>query len=161
VNVRVSTYWFWFVVWFGVGCLLPVLPLQTRSGAIRAILAYIYTAAGHREGWETILLMHTVSAGVLGVLSAFGQHLRGRRQGLDRHRIETAFSLRYVLIAVAVLAVVFGALRWVEAPPVSFLCVLIAWAGQPLTGIVVGWCPRPSAKADILVEGSPRDQQTP
>lgn len=161
MDVRVPTYWFWFVVFFGVGCLLPVIPIPLRGGTgySVAILAFVYTASieeGGSQLWETVLVVHTTASAVLAVFAGICQHSRDKRRGADRNRVDTTFSIRFLLAGVAVFAMVCGLLRLLEAPPMAFLCVLIAGAGQPCTGFAVGLCQRRAPEPGTVGQTSMR-----
>jgi len=88
--------------------------------------------------WATILPIHTIVATVVATVVTVLQHSRERRKGSERHTTSKTYGTGTLLLATAVLAVIFGLLSFLGSPAVVYCCVLVATAGQFVATIAVG-----------------------
>lgn len=148
---RIPTYWFWFGVFWMVICLTPCLDGHIHYSGFRfggVILADAYSFWNRSPFGAALLPIHTIVATFAAIVAAVFQHLRERRKSSERHTTRKTFGIGTLLLATAVLAVIFGLLSSMRAPAVVFGCVLMAAAGHFLTAIVVGLLDRNPLPAD-------------
>ncbi|MGO9113422.1 MAG: hypothetical protein ACLP9L_29680 [Thermoguttaceae bacterium] len=139
--IRIPTYWFWFGVFWMAICLTPCLDGHGHYSGFRfggVILADAYSYWGASPFGAALLPIHTILATFFALITAVLQHLRERRKGSERHTTRKTYGIGTLLLATAVLAVIFGLLSSVGAPAVVFGCVLMAAAGHFITAIAVG-----------------------
>ena len=149
--IRIPTYWFWFGVFWMAICLTPCLNGHTHYSGFRfggVILADAYFFWGRSPFGAVLLPIHTALATFSAIVAAVLQHLRERGKGSERHTTRKTFGIGTLLLATAVLAVIFGLFSSMGAPAVVFGCVLMAAAGHFLSAIVVGLLDRNPPPAD-------------
>lgn len=117
--------------------MLRCVPHPFIGGTSRVIVATVYARHDLYDAWPFVLLVHAFVAAASAVALSAVWHLRGTRRGDDRHAVRTQFRLSSLLRGMLALAIVFGLLRFGEAPPVVFAAVLVAVLGQPLTALLV------------------------
>jgi hypothetical protein len=130
LNRRVSVYWLWLAIVFGVISLIPWYP--GRTGYLPVATAY--ANPGWRD-WQPTLLGHVLLTLLIATPLAIAHtvilSLRGRPEPVT-------FSLRGLLLATGAVALILGGLRWCNAAPVVFAAVIILLSGYPATVILGG-----------------------
>ena len=136
-NPRLSVYWLWLVIVFGMIAALPGLPFSRKlaSGNRYVPIATAYSRPDLFDGWQVILVGHTLVSLLVAVPAAAHHTLRRRQRGLSE---PVSFDLRQLLGAAAMLALVFGLLAWYKAPPVVFVAAILLYSGCPATLILAG-----------------------
>jgi hypothetical protein len=124
---RIPTYWFCFALAFGIVALIPIWP---TLGGTRVILASAYVAPVGSP-WKAALIGHTLAATILAAVGTIVLHQRSRD-----HRVAPTFSIRTLLIQMAVCGVAAALLRHVAIDPVVLGCVLIPILVYPVVCFV-------------------------
>jgi hypothetical protein len=83
---------------------------------------------------RSILLVHTLTASVLGVL---GAALHYRNSADPANQVELRYKLVNLLVWMALVAVAIATLQWFKWPVEVSLAVLIAFVGRLVSSLVL------------------------
>ena len=131
-NRRVSVYWLWLVLVFGVTTFVPFWRSALTGSLLPLGAAY---SNPQSFPWKPALFWHTLAAVAVAVGVATVHELWQLRSKAES--VACVYSLRTVLLTTGVLALAFGLLRWQEAPAIGYLVVLMIVGGRFLTLLLV------------------------
>lgn len=133
VNLRIPTYWFCFVLAFGLVGLIPVWRrnvLVSHAGRVadlRLILVNAYLPDS-RLPWKVSLVCHTLAATLLAAAGTIALHIKSRN-----HQVARTFGMRTILILMVLCGLAAAALRHIEVHPVVLGGALVPVLAYPVT----------------------------
>jgi len=137
LNPRISVYWLWLIIVFGVIAAVPVHPFLERITRVTQYLpvATAYSRPDLFDYWQVTLILHTLLTLLIAITAAV-RHTVFRWECGRAERLE--FSLRQLFASTGILAAIFGLLAWLGAPAVVYFTVLLLYFGWPTTLILAG-----------------------
>ncbi len=134
--MKISTYWFCFVIAFAVLCLLPVfyISIQPRSPISLNILASAYFLHTFDESWKTwIFVTHLLVASIIAIVAT--QIVQGKS---ERSQTSTRISLRHLLFLTATVAAILAVLSQLNVPTLCRAGLLIPFVCYAVSIYLLG-----------------------
>ena len=130
--MKVPTYWFCFLVAFGLVALMPFWQLRIGRRNVQStiILANAYRGMWDLP-WKPTLIGHIAVATTIASVVTVILHCRSAK-----HQVAHSFGLRTLMMLTVVCAFIAAGLRLVDVHPLVLGCAIVPIIAYPLTCLV-------------------------